>query len=486
MESSVDPTGSQNKPLDLAGDTTAIRPPRWRRWRRWRRGLRWGAVLLLALVLLAVGLPSILSLPVCHRIATGRITRDVAGHLEVGRLQLRWWARPVLDELRFVAPDGRPVLELPRCQLSRSLWSLVWDGSTFGELKLEQPTVYLLLDGPHSNLSEAVKPLRVEEVPAHLIKFVESIKRPTAGNILVQHGRFFFQSAPHREMVELSSFGLAATIHPPTAESGPRIEVQPCRLADRVEVSRQLGHHLLKYVAPVLANTTRMQGAFSLDVAEGRIPLDELQQATLRGRLRIHHLAAGAGPLITQLAQQFGVADSIKLVDDSQIEFQLREGAIHHAGLRFQLGPFALATSGFVRLDESIALTVETHFPQQNSRGTTLGAQLAGRVVQLPITGTLSQPRIDWARMAEYYPLLDEWIIQRLQPSDETPLLNALLNFRRQSQEQADPSRTDLPVLRQLFPGVMRTLDATGVTPPPASRPSADDPARPGAPHESP
>ena len=186
MKLSAENTGRPISPLDATGNVTGAKRASGR-----RRLARVAVFLVSGLCLLVVLLPRILSLPVCHRMLTRRIADDVAGNLEVGRVQLRWLTPPVIEGVRFAAPDNRPVLELDRCLVTRSLWSFCRDPSTFGELRLEQPTFFLLLNGHTSNLSEAIKPTRVDEVPAKAIKFVESIEHPAAGRILVRNGRFF-------------------------------------------------------------------------------------------------------------------------------------------------------------------------------------------------------------------------------------------------------------------------------------------------------
>ena len=261
----------------------------------------------------------------------------------------------------------------------------------------------------------------------------------------------------------MQPFGVTAFIHPRTGDSGPVVAIEPCQIADRILLSRELCNDLLKYVAPVLAETAWVQGAFSASIDGGTFPLEDIEQSTLQGRIEIHQIAAGPGPIISQIAKLIGAPDSIQLVDESKIEFQMSNGSIRHSGLRFQLGRFAVETSGVVQLDESMQLIVAIHFPQEDASGTELGARLAGRVMQLPVTGTLSQPRIDWRQLAEQHPLLDEWIIHRMQHPEQTPILDALREFSSRGKNRGS-SPSDRPVLRRLFPGVMQALDASGIS----------------------
>lgn len=456
MKLSAETTGRPGNPRDQDENIAGIPRHSWRR--KIARVALW---LMGGLCVLAGMAPRILSLPACHRLVTQRITRDVAGHLDVGKLRLRWFTPPVMEQVRFAAPDDQPVLEIDRCLVSCSPWSFLRDPSTFGELRLEAPTFYLLLHGQASNLSEAIKPTRVDEVPSKTIEFLKSIQNPAGGRILVQNGRFVFQSDPQRERIELQPFGMSAVIHPRTAETGPTVSLEPCQLAQRIVLSRDLCNDLLKFVAPVLAEAAWVQGAFSAELESGLLSLDDVQKSTMQGQLQIHQIAAGPGPIVAQIARLVGAPDSIQLVDESRIHFQMSHGRIRHRGLRFQLGRFRAETSGAVNLDESMNLVVAVQFPQEDASGTELGTRLAGRVVQIPITGTLGHPRIDWPQLAARQPLIYEWMLQRLQHPEQTPILDALREFRSRGQQPDVPA--DRPVLRRLFPGLMRTLDASGL-----------------------
>ncbi len=441
-------------------------------WRKLGRRVSFVAiVLLIALALL----PRVASLPKFHRFVTGWIARNVAGDLQLQRLQLRWFQPPVVDGIRFTAPDGRPVLELDHCVFNRSLWSLITDSSTFGELRLQQPTFHLMLDGVNSNLRDAIKPTRLEDMPEKARQFIESIERPLAGKIVVEQGRFVFRSAPNRPSVLLQPFGVVGKVYAPTETAGAALAIQPSQLADRIVLSRELCDDLLKFVAPILSEATWVQGAVSVQIDEGLLLLEQLDQSTMSGRVIIHEISAGPGPIAAEISRWIGAPDVVQLVNESQIEFSLKDGQIRHQGLRFELGRLAIETSGVVQLDESVQLVADIRFPEANDKSTPIGERLAGRVIQVPIAGSLQRPRIDWRQIVEHHPVLDEWILRRLSHPEETPILDTLRDLRERRQEaKQDPASTnDRPVLSRLFPGLMKQLES--------SQPAAEEPADPVA-----
>jgi hypothetical protein len=426
------------------------------------------------LLVTLAALPRLASLPACHRFVTSWIARDVAGDLQLSRLQLRWFQPPVVEGIRFSAPDGRPVLELDHCVFNRSLWSMLTDTSSFGELRLQQPTFYLLLAGANSNLREAIKPTRLEDVPELTRQFIESIERPIGGKVTVEDGRFIFQSAPGREPAVLQPFGMVAAIHPPTDQAGAALSIEPSRIADRIVLSRELCNDLLKFVAPILSEATWVEGAVTVDVDQGLFLLDQLDQSQLSGRVTIHDISAGPGPVAAEISRWVGAPDVVQLVNESRIEFEMRDGQIWHRGLRFQLGRLAIETSGVVRLDESIQLTAAIVFPEANEQSTPIGERLAGRAIEVPIIGSLQQPRIDWRRIVEHHPILDEWISRRLSHPEETPILDTWrdLRQRRKAAQQNGEPVTERPILRRLFPGLMQSLEADETRPSQAVEPA--------------
>ncbi len=167
----------------------------------------------------------------------------------------------------------------------------------------------------------------------------------------------------------------------------------------------------LKFIAPIVAETTVADGRFSVTMDGGRIPLFDAKGGDVAG-----HMAIRAQVKPGPVAQEFMVlvneifsvlkrgnfqplnsqTGALMSVDTSDIEFRMVQRRIYHRNLKFVLGTMHISTYGSVGLDdESLAMIAEV--PLQASlfgRDVTLGA-MEGQVLQLPIGGTLSKPQLD-------------------------------------------------------------------------------------------
>ena len=166
----------------------------------------------------------------------------------------------------------------------------------------------------------------------------------------------------------------------------------------------------LKFIAPVLAQSTVADGYFSIAMDGGRIPLGDLAAGDASGRMAIR-AQVRPGPV----AQQFMVllteittilrqgvpanlgdqSGALVSIDDSNVEFRLVGGRVYHRGLTFTVGATPITTHGSVGLDESLAIVAEVPI-----RATFLGRDLSlglleGQTLQIPIEGTLSKPKVE-------------------------------------------------------------------------------------------
>jgi hypothetical protein len=180
---------------------------------------------------------------------------------------------------------------------------------------------------------------------------------------------------------------------------------------DQIRISPELCHHWLKYVAPLVADTTRAEGRFSIALDGAAIPLADLAMTSGQGQLIIHTAHVGPGPL----ARQFiGIANEVRGIlngrgpgasansDDvwltlpqQTVLVEMRDGRITHRQLVMQAGDVVISTSGTVGLDESLSLVAEIPVRDEWLAGQRYMDALRGTVIKLPVRGTLSQPRID-------------------------------------------------------------------------------------------
>lgn len=179
---------------------------------------------------------------------------------------------------------------------------------------------------------------------------------------------------------------------------------------EKVRLSPELCAGWLKFVAPALADATRVDGRFSMTLAGGPIPLLTPTTGDVSGRLEIHESQILPGPLATQI---IGVIDQIKVLTktgtasaadrqrvwvtlpEQQVPFRLVQGRVHHEGLTLVTKEAVLKTRGSVGLDESLDLTIEIPVRDEWLRSNKFLSSLRGQSLSVPVRGTLTRPQVD-------------------------------------------------------------------------------------------
>lgn len=161
---------------------------------------------------------------------------------------------------------------------------------------------------------------------------------------------------------------------------------------DRAQITAGLSDESLGYAAPALAGLRDPLGEFSVELEGAKIPLTEVKQADVWGKVTIHSIRATPGPLLTEITRALKLPVGLNLTKEQTIPVRLTQGRVHHQNLEIPLGEVDLKTSGSVGLDGSLSILAEFPTPQ---RWLGKNAPRALGVIRLPIGGTLTAPRID-------------------------------------------------------------------------------------------
>ena len=177
-----------------------------------------------------------------------------------------------------------------------------------------------------------------------------------------------------------------------------------------IHLSPELCARGLRYILPILSESTVAEGRFSIVMDGGRIPLLSPTTSDLSGRMAMR-AQVQSGPLAKQflilltelttiLRQGMPLkindqSGSVLSIDDTNIEFRMVNGRVYHQGLTFMAGATPITTRGSVGLDESLSMVAEVPI-----RAKLLGIDLSlgtleGASMQIPIEGTLSNPKLD-------------------------------------------------------------------------------------------
>lgn len=206
-----------------------------------------------------------------------------------------------------------------------------------------------------------------------------------------------------------------------------RLDVKPAALVleqgpiiQDFQFTPEMTRNSLRFVAPMLANSTSIQGQFSLDQNFAIIPLDKPSSGEAKGTLLIQSTRVRPGPLFDAIAGKIDQVlaivninrssrlidrDSILLqVDNQPVHYHMIEGRVYHSPFQVQMKGISITTTGSVGLDESLDLVAEVGFTKLLAQdgGKPIVKSILGRPLILPIGGTLKKPKIDMRQVGNY------------------------------------------------------------------------------------
>ncbi|HUY35995.1 MAG TPA: hypothetical protein VMV69_24870 [Pirellulales bacterium] len=373
--------------------------------RRWRRGLAGG---LLAVVLLVAAAPYLLSWTPLANLALSGASWRIQGRATVGAASLGWFSQPALTDLEVRTRDGQPLVRAPNVALDRPLWQIVTRRDV-GQVRLDRPELHLLFRQNGSNLEDLLgRRLKPQEPTGEATAPREG--RPPAD---IQRGvdvrlvdlRVAWRTPASRQEWNVEGINLAFGLRPAWATAGgsPELVVERGVVVDHCRISKGMCDDFLDLAAPILSKATDVEGAFSIDLDDGRVPLDRPETGQLAGRLSLHRVAVGAGSFVDQLAEKLHVPPVVELARESVVTFELLDGRVHHRDLEFSLPPLRVRTHGSVGFDESLDMLAEIRvvLPEGITSALPTARALTEKTLLIPIIGTLSKPRIDVSAMGD-------------------------------------------------------------------------------------
>ncbi|QDU40384.1 hypothetical protein Mal4_47400 [Maioricimonas rarisocia] len=200
---------------------------------------------------------------------------------------------------------------------------------------------------------------------------------------------------------------------------GPRIRmhVTPVTMVlsgdpvlEQVQFSEEMCRTWCRFLSPMLADSTDIDGRFTLGISDMQMPLDRVAESDIRGTFTIHSAKVGPGPLARRVvglvSQISGVVRKrggrgLELpgewmtIDDQDVAFELKDGRVHHSQLDLRIGDLVISSRGSVGLDETLAITIAIRLPERWKELGPVLSSLAGDVIEIGVAGTLDNPQID-------------------------------------------------------------------------------------------
>ena len=169
-------------------------------------------------------------------------------------------------------------------------------------------------------------------------------------------------------------------------------------------VNDEVSHRVLSFVAPVLDQATRVRGRVSLALTDAFFPLGggpEIQPK-IDGDVLFDAVEFMPGPLADQLIGIFRQERRPLLVLRDPVSIRIVGRTIYQEGLIIPLGNVAaIGIDGTVDFDQNLNLVASFAVAPLRKEIPVLSEILANTQLQVPITGTLKNPRINGDAIAE-------------------------------------------------------------------------------------
>lgn len=375
---------------------------------RWRRVLRDLSIAVAVLAVLLFALPYLVSWPPVRNLLLRAASGPLNGSAKVDRVALGWFAPLEVDGLEIQPADGPPLVAVRSIQADKPWWKLLIEPDAMGQVRIDQPQARLWFTRQGNNFAE---------VFSGLARQVEPAARPdpfwhklgVSGRL--SGGSFYCRGHGEQEW-SIGPINLAVELLPAsaTARGVPEVVVRPGALVEHAAISQGMCNDLLKFVAPVLADATAIEGDVSIEIGGAAVPLamPDLLDLDARGTVSLHSVKVGAGqnPLVRAIAGAISrwakIPPMVQLAHETDVRFDVHNRVVRHDNLRFGVGDeslgLAVQTSGTVGFDEALDLkaVLQLHIAEREGtgQGQALVRALNRRPLELSIEGTLREPKV--------------------------------------------------------------------------------------------
>ena len=341
-----------------------------------------------------------------------RSVPNLRGDVFVGAASIGWFTPLKIRDIEFrSARSGPTPIRIGSIEGEQGLLEIIRKGGRLGLITVNDTEIHLTYDENHvSNLQETVG---IEPQPRQLSNQPENStpppQQPTGPSdervrIAVKDARVRIDGPWTSTPWESDAIDVEAVLNQYT-DGTKEWALTPVTLLDHAQLNPSVAAGALAYAAPILANTTRASGEFSLVIDEARWIAGEEKTATIDGNLTLHAVDIGPGPMvakiITALPGQLPVPPTIRIAESSKVHFRKSDRRIRHEGLAFGIplktsgDRLDITSEGSVGIDDrSIDLTLSLPIPDSLPTDRPLFAALAGKTIKASVEGTLDDPKL--------------------------------------------------------------------------------------------
>jgi hypothetical protein len=340
-----------------------------------------------------------------------RSVPNLRGDVFVGAASIGWFAPLEIRDIEFrSARSGPTPIRIGSIKGTQGLLEIIRKGGRLGLITVNDTELHLAYDENHvSNLQETVG---IEPQTRQLSNQPESTplpQQPTGPldervRIAVKDARVRIDGPWTSTPWESDAIDVEAVLNQYT-DGTKEWALTPVTLLDHAQLNPSVAAGALAYAAPILANTTRASGEFSLVIDEARWIAGEEKTATIDGDLTLHAVDIGPGPMVAKiiaaLPGQLPVPPTVRIAESSKVHFRKSDRRIRHEGLAFGIplktsgDRLDITSEGFVGIDDrSIDLTLSLPIPDSLPTDRPLFAALAGKTIKASVEGTLDDHKL--------------------------------------------------------------------------------------------
>ena len=380
---------------------------------------------LVVFVLLVACLPWIVANSPLRNSLINGVIADPDLTAKAGSASFGWFSSLAVNELEVRNETEQVKLDVASIKADKSwlgLWMALPDDA--GTIRLEQPQL------------ELVAP---EEWPEAEEDEPETV--PTATIIVDNAGVKVFDSEGPDPVIDLKNLNL--TLKRTRGETGGELTIEPITVFDRVELTPEICDSGLQLIAPALSDAANVQGKVSFSLSKFRVPLEwnERTQGAIdiEGNLKLHSVDASlkdspimGGLKLAAMVLRIDLPETMRITDEADIHFFVRDGRIHHEGLAFGLPEVSedlvIRSSGSVGLDETLDLRVEIPIPLSLLRERNEGGEppRLRKPIVLVVRGTLDEPKVELPDDKTWATELVDRLLLENQPGEDQPLVDSL------------------------------------------------------------
>jgi hypothetical protein len=359
-----------------------------------------------AVLLGAAALPWFLSDPARVSTLIARAAPGLQADVSIGRASIGWSSPVVIEDVRIVPRNGaRSPLAIKRIEGSHGLAAMLLSGGDLGRYRVDGLAADVVFNTDRtSNLTglfEPVAPVGGDGGEAPPRRSPVRVRFDIDDAIATITGPW----APESWVSEPTDIKVA--LGPLADGSASAWTVDKVQLLRDARLEPNVAQGVLAYIAPVMADAARTGGRFSLRLDGATFPVGAPEAARLSGVLSMHEVDMGPGPLTAKMLDalpgRLDLPRSIRVADDSEVEFHLANRRVWHKGLEFGI-PLAkpgqrldINSSGSVGLDDkSLDLKFALPVPADLPADRPLLASLAGKSISLGIGGVLGEPKVNF------------------------------------------------------------------------------------------